>query len=440
MASTKTRSCSILLGLAGLLMASPACQQVPEQSDEHVEVGADASAGTSDASDSREDGSGDVAPNDALDPEPDGGSDAVPLTFDASLWQQDNSCQGEETYPPPNDSFAMPTRESTLDPIKTRADVVQDLGGELPRQGFGLVVDPALKPDDPEVFAIYSQPGTDVKIYLYAINNYEDLSSYRLNLTVMVDYEPVQARYVRWNPDRTQQWSDTKETGISVPIRSDVEIIDITLPGELFSERRMHEIALYTQATTTEESPNGQARRFALYNGGYDRPSRPCAQARLSQSAVPIERFLFPNVMGDDVVALFFEGMNEEDVRRTVEVAPGETKQFYLSVFRDGFYEGPNPTVLVPLLNGEPIGPTWWIARGERDGSSEWDTIDARKTFEMTFPREPGIYEVEVASWEDPYELYRDRNGTLVRGVSSGGEVTEGSNALRFRVVDPDAQ
>ena len=334
----------------------------------------------------------------------------------------------------------MPIRESTLDPVKTRADVIQDLGGDLPVQGFGLLVDPALKPDDPKVFASYSKPTTDVKIYLYAINNYEDLSSFRLNLTVMVDYAPVEARYVRWNPDRTQKWSDTKRTGINFPLRSDVEIIDIMLPGELFSERRMHEIAIFVDSTTTERRSWAQARRFALYNGGFDRPSHPCAEARLSADAVEIERFIFPKAMADDFGALFFDGITADDLRQTVEVTPGETKRFYLTVFRDDFHEGPNPTVLVPFLNGEPFGPTWWVTQGEDDASSDWDTIDARKSFEVTFPEEPGIYEVEVASWEDPYRLYRNRNGTLVQGVSDGGGPTEGSNALRFRVVEPDSQ
>ena len=433
----------LALATSMLLLGSCACQQMPDQLGERIDVNLDAEDVTVDTSGVRgKDGDNDVANDDALG-HVDDGSDAVPLSFDASLWQQDNSCQGEETYPPANDTFAMPNGQAASDPIKTRADVVQDLGGRLreEEQGFGLFVDPALKPDDPEVFAIYAQPGTDVKIYLYAINNYEDLSSYRLNLTVMVDYEPVQARYVRWNPDRTQQWSDTKETGISFPIRSDVEIIDITLPGELFSERRMHEIALYTQATTTEGGPNGEARRFALYNGGYDRPSRPCAEPRLGTEAVGIERYIIAAERTDHLAALFVGGVeSRQALRDVIAVAPGETRQFYLSVYRDDFYEGPNPTVLVPLLNGEPIGPTWWVTQGEDNDSSGWDTIDARKTFEVTFPDEPGIYEVEVASWEDPYQLYRNRNGTRVRGVSNGSGLTEGSNALRFRVVDPDTQ
>jgi hypothetical protein len=65
---------------------------------------------------------------------------------------------------------------------------------------------------------------------------------------------------------------------------------------------------------------------------------------------------------------------------------------------------------------------------------------DARKSFDVTFPQEPGIYEVQVASWEDPFLFWRTRDGTRVESVSDGAGLHEGSNALRFRVVEPDAQ
>jgi len=359
------------------------------------------------------------------------------MVFDASLWAQPNPCEGTESFPADDTSFEIPDRPEQEAKL-TRDQITEGFGG-LPRAGYALFADSNLHPGDGAVYDLYSQPGNDVTFSLYVVRNYDNLSSFRLNMTMMVDYQPVEARYVRWNPERTGKWLDTRTTGINFAFRSNVEIVDVTLPGELFPDKRMYEIALHWRATTPQLSPGGDAVRFALYNGGFNRPmERPCAEPRIGQDVVHIEKQLDTRSTRN-LGFLFFDGIPDRDaLRRTIDVQPGETKQFYLSILRKSGQ--PNPTVLRPLLNGEPFGPTWWVTEG---GSEEtrFETIDARKTFEMTFPEEPGIYEVTVASWTDPYEIYRNRDGTPNEGVSQGSTaVSNSSNALRFRVVDPQSE
>jgi hypothetical protein len=200
----------------------------------------------------------------------------------------------------------------------------------------------------------------------------------------------------------------------------------------------MYEVSLSMQVNTTERRPFGQARRFALFNGGYNRPNRPCVERRLGVRATVGEHQLIGRI-SDDLGALFFEGISShEDLRRINEVQPGETRRMYLSVLRADI--DAEPTVLVPLLDGEPIGIKWWVTQGGEREYDRWMTIDGRKSFDVTFPEEPGIYEVQVASWADPFELHRTREGEEIDGVSAGSGLLENSNALRFRVVEAPSE
>jgi hypothetical protein len=349
------------------------------------------------------------------------------------LWIQANSCEGETNFPDDNTEFFIPDRAHEHQSELTRGQWIADLGG-LPLQATSLRVSRHLEPGNERPFELFATPGTDVTLHLYALNNYEDLSSFHLNVVVMVDYEPVEANYVRWNADRTQKLIDVQKTGLNFPITSDVEIVDITIPGSAFPEERMYEVSLSMQSNTIERRSVGQARRFALFNGGFNRPSRPCVESRLGERATEIEQRLKTRI-SDDLGPLFFEGVtSRDDVDRIIDVRPGETRRLYLSVLRSDI--DVEPTVLVPLLDGEPVGPKWWVSQGGPRGTQRWPTTDARKSFEMTFPEEPGIYEVQVASWTDPFELHRNRNGVEVEGVSDGGGLRENSNALRFRVVE----
>jgi hypothetical protein len=426
--------------LGALPLALQACHS-PSTPDRQEDAVSDATLDTSlsdasDAADAMDGPDADASPSDADasgDGDASGAEDAQPLEFDASLWMQPNPCQGETSFPEDNAEFFIPDRAPGYAPKLTRQELIADMGG-MPLQATSLRVGRHLEPGDQRAFELFANPDTDVTLYLYAVNNYEDLSSFRLNVVVMVDYEPVEASYVRWSPDRTQKLMEVETTGLNFPITSDVEIVDITIPGSVFPEERMYEVSLSMETSTIERRPVGRSQRFALFNGGYNRPSRPCVEPRLGERSTSIERQVEPRI-SDDVAALFFDGIIEgADVDQLNDVRPGETRRMYLSVIRSD--ADSKPTVLVPLLDGKPLDEKWWVTQG---GTREYErqmTIDGRKSFEVTFPEEPGIYEVQVASWTDPFELHRTREGEEVEGISDGGGLLENSNALRFRVVD----
>lgn len=437
-----TSNVGIILALFCLLHA---CSGPDERTDVVSDAAVDVMASDTSRGDSDTDSTGqqsdsgqDVVTDSGQDADSSSDASSKPLEFDAGIWMKPNPCDGQKSFPEDDSEFSIPDRTHTIDPTLTRDELIADMGG-MPLQAWSIRADTALKPGNERPYELFANPGTDIPLHVYAVNDYEDLSSFRLNVTVMVDNEPVEASYIRWNSDRTQKLLDVQSTGVNFPVTSDVEIVDITIPGSAFPEERMYEISLAAEVTTTERSSFGESQRYALFNGGYDRPSRPCIEPRLGHRARPIVDQLRSRI-GDDIAALFFGGItHRDDVRRVIDVQPGETRRMYLSVLRSDI--AVEPTVMVPLLNGEPIGTTkWWVKQGGDRAYDDVPTVDARKSFEVTFPEEPGIYEVQVASWTDPYELFRTPDGEEVEGVSDGGSLLENSNALRFRVVETQSE
>jgi hypothetical protein len=377
----------------------------------------------------------------------DGDSDVAdvtrePVEFDASLWQQDNPCTGEVSYPDENEQFSLPTRsEPSQRPVVTREEFIAELGG-VPSQAGSIRPGEAVLPGDGKSFDLYAQPGTDVPIHIYSFNDAdepEDFEPYSLNITVMVDYAPVEATYVRWSPDRSQKLLEKTATGINLDLESDFEILDVTIPASVFAKQRMYEISVSYNLTTHQGLKYGESRRFALFNGGYNRPTRPCAEPKIDVPWSDWEKALYNRVTVDDLGPLFFEGItSERDIQTVVDVEPGETRRMFFSVLQTSSQAGGKPTVLVPLFDGEPTGPVWWVKQGGDDDNYRV-RVNARKSFEVTFPEEPGVYVVQVATWEDPYLYWRTRDGVRNQDVSLGSSrgLHESSNPVHFRVVEP---
>jgi hypothetical protein len=252
---------------------------------------------------------------------------------------------------------------------------------------------------------------------------------------VLVDYQPVDATITHWDDDREQELAETVGSGMNVPNDSIVDIFDITIPASHFTEDRMYEVSISFTMSTLEHRPIGSSKRFALYYNGYDRPSRPCAIPSLNEPSDGTEHQLFGRIGTNDTI-LFTEDFEEiHDVRDLLEVEPGETKRFYATTFSFA-YPLEKVQYYVPTLNGEPVGNGWYVKTPAREPPQR-SLIDSRRSFEVTFPDEPGIYEVQIANWMDPFEIWRTREGEEVEGIRSPHSGAN-SNVLRFRVGEPE--
>ena len=96
--------------------------------------------------------------------------------------------------------------------------------------------------------------------------------------------------------------------------------------------------------------------------------------------------------------------------------------------------------VLVPTLNGEPIGPVFWrVLSGSQEGADPYK-VDDRGWFDVTLPEEDGVYEVYMQTWEDPWVRWRDFGAIRPRGGYEDVAMVKpiaGSNPVRFVVGSP---
>lgn len=376
-----------------------------------------------------------VASDGGTAPAEDAHTDPSPAEFDPEAWQQPNPCSGQVSPNGPEEEFSLPLgrpRRSAPSAV-TRGEFLSRHGSIRNEARARIFPDESMWPGNHVSTDLYKVPGTNMPLHLYVYNGY-DLDIFRYSVTILVDYQPVPLHYVRWNDDRSAVLSDEEATGINHPFDSDFEIIDVTVPARLFDEARMYEVSVNIELHSVGEvGPRGYSQRFTVYNGGYASPGRPCAEPRLGEPMTPWEvRLMRETDSGSGM--LFVDGIpSDYDWMDTLRAEPGETRTFYFTARRAHRTDGPKDMAAVPVLNGQPLQPPWWIREGGTDGVSVL-TADARKSFEVTFPEEAGVYEVEVLTWPDPYEPYRTLDGEAIDGVVANDTFTRSSNALRFIV------
>jgi hypothetical protein len=326
-----------------------------------------------------------------------------PMEFDPELWNESNPCSPPVSYEAPPQSFSIPDETSSLEDREMNREQLLRWRGGLDSRDTGAEVRLGASTNPGagswHDFNMFVEPGTDIPIHVYPYHG-DDLDEYRFNVTVMVDYEPVEAVYTHWNADRTATIQETTATGYSAAFQSDVEIVDVTIPSEVFDERRMYEVAVSVDLTSVATRVERQHHRYALYNGGYERPDRPCAETSIEQAMTRAERYMWLEADGDSGV-LFFDGIPANyDWHDQFEVEPGESRRFYFSAMYSDSYGDPKDVVFAPVINGQPIRSAWWV-HSLPNRNSNSPTVDDRKSFEVTFPEEPGVYDVQVlpAPW-----------------------------------------
>ncbi len=391
---------------------------------------ADGPAGGTDAS--SVDDEQDATTIDADDAGP-SGPEPLP-SIDGALWEF-RQCEGETPMSSPSDEkFRMPNRDS-IDP---EFDARQARAAAEGEEGQIVVADPALQQGKVFAYDFFSPGGRDVTLHYYpyvTTRTAEQLSKERMNLTVLVDYEPVEATWTRWSDDRSTALDTALGTGISFGPPRQFELIEVTIPAEAFPQRRAYEISLGMLSVSSLLVDRHSAWRMRLYNGGYEVPSRPCANEPLDIEERTEIEFALQN--GARELLLFPETIEDfwTTHGRPLEVKPGETIRFYASGFRDG--KGPSAAVAVPTANGIPIGsPKWW-RHGPAWVGAALPPIDTRFSFSYTVPDEPGTYDVYVLSWTDPFETGRDLDGNRINGVYFSSKPRGHSNGIRLVVPEP---
>lgn len=428
----KNHTLLCVLTIAGLITAfTPGCQTASNEQHEDV-VPTDVADSTDSTTHVDSQDGVDASGRDGAAPDT---SDTNPLFSDTARWMNERSCEGIVEYPEVNETYSEPSRGEALAEGRQTAD--EFLGTGLPG-GVVIAIIPneSLNPGSERPYDLYSDSG-DVEFHLYIYNSQplDVVRTYRSNITILVDYEPVDATITHWNDERDTKLAERVGSGINVPADSQVDIFDMTIPASHFTEDRMYEIGVSLEMNSHPYRTVGLSSRFVVYRNGYNRPSRPCSIPSLNEEIRGKEFRLLAQVGTNNALLFSDDIKNYSDVDVVHNVEPGEIRRFYTS-FRSSQSQSEAQLYFVPTLDGEPIQDGWYVETPLREPTPR-TYIDARRSFEVTFPTEPGIYEVQLASWVDPFVMAKTIDGEDIDRVQTTTN-SANSNALRFRVEEPE--
>lgn len=360
------------------------------------------------------------------------------FAFQQSDWEQDNPCRGAVMPPVIQGEYQYPTRTEAL--YKGKA-TREELSAVANSTAYTVIhrwtFDTELRPDRTGSI-VYRNDDKDVRIYIHTIIKPEDIERTSGTITALVDYKPVEATY-HFSQDRWENRVFTKQaTGTTFPIDTQFSMMEIVLPAELFVEQRVYEISIGQITSRRRVRSAGFSTKIHLLNQGTERLEHPCFEKPLSTSTNTFEYALIREGGSAEVMIFpaYYPAPDEISASRQLPAKPGQEIRVNLSLQSHLLAEKRERTVfLKPLLNGQPLEDEWRVSLS-KEGTVGAD-IDARKTFTLTLPEEPGVYEVSVAAWQDPHLMAINRDGTFNDEISFGG-LGDSSNILRFEVKAPD--
>lgn len=353
-------------------------------------------------------------------------------------WLEEAPCTGNGEYVErlTDEPFEVPTVERFKSALN-RDDIRRLFGNSLPTTVFGVAASHLYgATGDRPPYDLYVEPGEDLVLSIFVGEQRFD-DTYIV--TPMLDYQPVEATFQHYSADRENLTNEVQDTGYFFKSEEGFDPIDMTIDADAFTTGRMHEVALAVRGIN-----GGYSYRLQVFYGGYEPPPEPlpCVPEPLEEEWTEFDIPIRSSHMGADVVTIFTVPTTATADRRVHEVAPGETVRIFSTLFRRSTEFGPNAVVLQPTLNGRPVGESWWRSRNGPGPYKDHEHVDARDFFDITFPDEPGkYYIVALKAFESPWDRWRDfgdpdpPNNGFPHVMNK--ELVEGSNYLRFRVVDP---
>jgi hypothetical protein len=360
------------------------------------------------------------------------------VEFLQSEWEKETPCRGDVTPAPIEREFEYPASSAADNYGKSsREELEMFANGASYTDIHRWTFDSNLRPDQRGTL-LFRQDDEDVRIYLHTTVHPDDVYRAAGILTVLVDYKPVEATY-KYSQDRWENLLFSKmATGTRFPIDTQFSMMEVILPAELFTEERIYEIAVGQTTVQYGASNGGIYRKVHLLNRSTEQPSHPCHEEPLGEPANTIEYGLISENISTGVLLFptYYPALSEVAFERLLPATPNQKVQINLSlVSKFNAEDRTRPVFLKPLLDGKPLEDQWRVSLSPKSPGSF--NIDARKTFEVTLPEEPGIYEVSMAVWHDPNMMAVDLDGDTREGISTGGRGAT-SNLLRFEVKVPE--
>lgn len=261
--------------------------------------------------------------------------------------------------------------------------------------------------------------------------------------TVLVDYRPVTATF-RFPDDLGNEiLPEQGGSGFLVRWDRDVGVVDVSIPGSNFPEPGYYEVLVRHAVRRPGAYPYELAKRTTVWVETNERRPHPCFERAEPPTPLPTdlgENIRAANLGFDRHVMLVPRDIVEPaDLNKEVVVAPGQTVEFdyYVVGVVRPYEEWGFPEVILPAVNGEPIGEAEYYMTELPLGLEPYDVMH-RGSFSYTVPEEPGIYDVEMIQAVDAYIPFMnwsyEFNLYPYPARIGGANQHQGSHIIRLRV------
>ena len=335
----------------------------------------------------------------------------------------DDDC-GTVTYESTGE-FEIPDLPASGGPF-TAEELKEKLGG-LPNYavGFKLPADLTTNEDQTDV---YAQPGDDITLHFAAVHNRDtSFEGATLELTALLNYQPVEATYKMYNGDRSKILAEKKDIGAEFPVEGTLEIVEITIPASAFDRKGRYDIGFMYSLDGIDFADG--SRLVRVYYGGQTRPDHQCARRgkinKMNEDELEIVQQYFSS-------GFIYPGANysESSPLEEIAVSPGEKVAIDYSLFP--WTNDAKTAAVVPIVDGKPRNQRMLAYMPQDDDRAR--TTGFRDRFVVEMPSEPGLHEVELGIWLLPYLDVGEEPGWQLPEVLPWPGKIVGTNELTFRV------
>lgn len=300
-------------------------------------------------------------------------------------------------YRPQPNGFAIPDRQDHGGP-RTIDQIESFFGEQLPEEAEFWSLANAHEPDDNsnEGFAV---PGDDVKLHFGAIHPRDRYGDSTLRVSVLLNYQPVEALYEHFSPSRNVRRDKVVDTHATFPIGGAVELVDITIPAEAFERTGRYDLGLKWGSDGPVHFSGGTD-VIRLYYGGCTPPSHPCAERGELETVNKDERAIAKKYFASGYVYPAGEHSNRLPLER---ITLSEGKRVEVAYSLHASDEFPIVSVVIPFINGKPLDRRRYVQVARKDGSAPPPVVGHRGRMKIDIPEQPGTYEVYLGIWNFPF-------------------------------------
>ncbi|MFB6375839.1 MAG: hypothetical protein ABEN55_22610, partial [Bradymonadaceae bacterium] len=216
-----------------------------------------------------------------------------------------------------------------------------------------------------------------------------------LEVTALLNYRPVEGIYQHYNHDRSTVLERQEGIGAGIPIDGDAELVDITIPADVFDGPGRYDIGLGWEVDGKVDNPSGW-RRIVIYYAGCTPPTHECLARGTNHKTNDTELEIMKKYFVDGFV--YPGGAYKGKGPFRVRLDEGGRVTVNFSLFND--QSESRPYAVVPMLRDKPLDQRFLVTTPVRGNDG---AIGYRGSFEVEIPDKPGRYDVEVGIWNAPF-------------------------------------